>query len=137
MAAACVLIRKDFIRGNTAMLKRDSQTRTREADGSADVDTQIQADGAEARSASLSNTRYGYCVRVFRSAGEGAACKQATPNTPAPTRYRTHTPCRNRQRLRIVMQLLAGVQRLTISDGHTTNSAASRANPLSMARGIA
>jgi hypothetical protein len=121
------------------MLKRDNQTsRTREADCSADADTRIQADGAEARCASLSSTKYGQCVRVFRSAGEGAACKQATPNTPAPTRYRTHiTPCRNRQRLRVVMQLLAGVQRLTVSNGHSTNSAASRANPLSMARRIA
>lgn len=61
----------------------------------------------------LPNTTYVYRVRAFRHAGGGAASNDATVTTPAPTRHRTQiTGRRCRQRLRILMQLLARLQHL-------------------------
>ena len=92
------------------MSKRDTLDRVK---SSLDLSITTQADGADAPSASLPNTRYAYRVRAFRNAGGRAPSNEATITTPAPTRYRTHiTARRNPRRLRIVMQLLARLQHL-------------------------
>jgi hypothetical protein len=105
-----------FIRGRRAMLKRDTHSAAGKAKS-----TIIQADSADAPPASPNNviaipvspTQVSLNWAENNNAGSGAASNDSTVTTSAPTRHRTQKSGRSRrQRLSIVMQLLARLQQL-------------------------